>query len=102
MEDHFSIGGSDAGAIVAGGEEWRRLWQQKTGRAQDDDLSNVLAVMMGHATEPFNRYWVEKQTERAVLRAGEVQRHPRIPKFLCKRQQKWKTTSLLRTCSARL
>lgn len=77
------IGGSDAGAIVAGGEEWLRLWKEKTGRAEGPDLSGVLAVMMGHATEPFNRFWYTKQTGRAVDRAGELQRHATIPYLAC-------------------
>lgn len=77
------IGGSDAGAIVAGGEAWRELWLEKTGRKPGPDLSDILAVMMGHATEPFNRFWFEKQTRRRVVRAGELQRHPTIPYLAC-------------------
>ena len=75
------IGGSDAGDIVSG--DWLRLWRIKTGRAESEDLSNVLAVMMGHATEGFNRFWYEKQTGRKVTHAGELARHPTIPYLAC-------------------
>lgn len=77
------IGGSDAGSIVAGGEEWVKLWRVKTGRAEPEDLTGELRVMMGLATEPFNRFWYTKQTKRPVTRAGQLQRHPEIPYLAC-------------------
>jgi hypothetical protein len=77
------IGGSDAGAIVAGGEEWRKLWAIKTGRLQDDDLSDILAVQMGSFTEPFNCFWYEKMTGRAVTRRGDRAQHPRWDFLAC-------------------
>src|SRR5262245_43438790 len=73
------IGGSDAGAIVAGGEEWVKLWRQKTGRAKGDDLSGVLAVQMGLWTEPFNAQWFQKQTGRPLARQGDTVFHPQLP-----------------------
>lgn len=73
------IGGSDAGAIVAGGEEWQKLWAIKTGRSNGDDLSNILAVQMGSFTEPLNAYWYEKQTGRMVTHRGDFMVHPTIP-----------------------
>ncbi len=59
------IGGSDAGRIS------RRLWLEKTGRAEPEDLSGVLAVQMGSFTEPLNAYWYAKTTGRTVERRGE-------------------------------
>lgn len=73
------IGGSDAGSIVAGGEEWVKLWQEKTGRREGDDLSNVLAVQMGHATEPFNAFWYKKQTGREITHRNSFVQHPDVP-----------------------
>ena len=78
-ERRQGIGGSDAGAIVAGGEEWLKLWKIKTGRAKAEDLSNILAVVMGQFTEPLNCHWYEKQTGRKVTRRGERVQHPTIP-----------------------
>src|SRR5258707_292729 len=68
------LGGSDAAAIVAGGDEWGKLWAIKPGRAEEDDLSGIPAVQMGSFTEPLNCYWYEKQTGRAVTRRGETAR----------------------------
>lgn len=56
-ERRHGIGGSDAPKIVAG--EWHALWLDKTGRAEPNDLSRVLPVQMGNATEEFNAYWFE-------------------------------------------
>lgn len=63
------IGGSDAGRVMAG--EWRSLWREKTGRAQPEDLQNILAVQMGSATEEFNAFWYTKQTGRDVMGRGK-------------------------------
>jgi hypothetical protein len=75
------IGGSDALAIVTG--EWTRLWEIKTGRREDDDLSDILPVMMGHATEPFNRFWYTKQTGREITHDGTTRMHPTLPYLGC-------------------
>jgi hypothetical protein len=60
VERKKGIGGSDAGRIS------RQLWLEKTGRAEEEDLSNVLAVQMGSFTEPLNAHWYEKVTGRAI------------------------------------
>jgi hypothetical protein len=73
------IGGSDAGAIVAGGEDWVKLGRQKLGLDPPDDLSDVLRVLMGQVTEPFNCWWYERRTGRPVARQGERVQHPTIP-----------------------
>ncbi len=75
----LGIGGSDAGAIVAGGHDLVQLWKIKTGRAEPDDLSNVLAVQMGNATEEFNAFWYTKQTGREVTARNQFARHRTIP-----------------------
>ncbi len=64
------IGGSDAGKIMSG--DWRTLWAEKTGRAQPEDLTSVLAVQMGSFTENFNAFWFEKQTGRVVTNRNEL------------------------------
>lgn len=73
------IGGSDAGAIVAGGEEWQHLWEVKTGRRQPEDLADVLPVQLGLFTESFNAAWFTKRTGRIVSRRNEFARHPLLP-----------------------
>ncbi len=65
----LGIGGSDAGEIMAG--RWRDLWLIKTGRAQPEDLSDVLPVQIGIVTEELNAQWYARKTGRPVLRRGE-------------------------------
>ena len=58
MDRSKSIGGSDALKIMNG--DWMNLWLLKTGQQQEDDLSNVLPVQLGIATEDFNINWFAK------------------------------------------
>ena len=71
-ERRKGIGGSDAAKIISG--EWYDLWLDKTGRKEPEDLSGVLAVMMGHATEDFNAFWYEKlHPGSKIVSRGEVE-----------------------------
>ena len=67
------IGGSDA-RIIMGSDEAAliRLWQEKRGEAEPEDLSGNLIVQLGTATEDLNRTWYERNTGRRV---SDVQRH---------------------------
>lgn len=51
------IGGSDAGRIIHG--DWLSLWQEKTKRAGQPNLSDQFNVQLGTWTEPFHRKWVQ-------------------------------------------
>jgi predicted phage-related endonuclease len=71
------IGGSDA-RIIMGDDEAAlvRLWREKRGEGEPEDLSGNLTVQLGTATEPLNRHWYERNTGQVVT---EVQRqvvHP--------------------------
>ena len=71
------IGGSDA-RIIMGDDEaaLTRLWREKRGEAEPEDLSNNLLVQLGTVTEHLNRDWYERHTGQVVI---EVQRqvfHP--------------------------
>ena len=59
------IGGSDA-RIIMGGDEAAlvRLWQEKRGEAEPEDLSGNLIVQLGTATEELNRAWYERNSGR--------------------------------------
>lgn len=72
-ERKLGLGGSDAGRLS------RQLWLEKTGRAESEDLSNVLAVQMGSFTEPFNEYWYTKTTGREVTNRGEMAASTKYP-----------------------
>ena len=67
------IGGSDA-RIIMGSDEAAvmRLWREKRGEAEPEDLSGNLIVQLGSATEELNRTWYERNTGRRVT---DVQRH---------------------------
>lgn len=74
----LGIGGSDANILMSGDPDAiLKLWEEKTGRAEGEDLSGVLPVIMGTVTEPLNRYWYARQTGRPVTDAGAFRRHPR-------------------------
>ena len=71
------IGGSDA-RIIMGDDEASlvRLWREKRGEVEPEDLSNNLIVQLGTVTEHLNRHWYERNTGQVVT---EVQRqvfHP--------------------------
>jgi predicted phage-related endonuclease len=69
------IGGSDANIILGRSEEsLLRLWQEKRGEAEAEDLSSKLAVVLGCWTEAFNRQWYEKLTGEEVTRVGAALR----------------------------
>ncbi len=57
------IGGSDA-RIIMGNDEAAllRLWQEKRGEIEPEDLSGDLIVQLGSVTELLNRRWYEKKT----------------------------------------
>jgi predicted phage-related endonuclease len=77
MSERFNrqafIGGSDA-RIIMGDDETKlvRLWREKRGELEPEDLSDNLIVQLGSVTEKLNRRWFERNTGHAVT---EVQRH---------------------------
>ena len=65
------IGGSDANIILSGNSESvRRLWLEKRGEAEPENLAGVLQVALGNWTESFNRQWFEKISGQLVDRVG--------------------------------
>jgi YqaJ-like viral recombinase domain len=71
------IGGSDA-RIIMGNDEavLLRLWREKRGEVEPEDLSANLIVQLGKATEDLNRRWYELNTGQAIK---DKQRHVRHP-----------------------
>ena len=63
------IGGSDA-RIIMGSDEAAliRLWREKRGEAEPEDLSGNLIVQLGTATEELNRSWYERNNGAARCR----------------------------------
>lgn len=71
------IGGSDA-RIIMGEDESAllRLWREKRGEIEPEDLSGNLIVQLGSVTEELNRLWYQRNTGQVIT---EVQRrafHP--------------------------
>jgi len=74
------IGGSDARIIVGDNEAALiRLWREKRGEAEPEDLSGNLTVQLGLATEKLNRRWYQAQTGRVVTDVQQWRRHPTLP-----------------------
>jgi len=71
------IGGSDA-RIIMGSDETRllRLWREKLGEVEPEDLSQDLIVQLGSITEDLNRTWYERNTGNAVEDIQQRVRHP--------------------------
>ena len=71
------IGGSDA-RIIMGDDEAAllRLWREKRGEAEPEDLSGNLIVQLGAVTEELNRRWYEANTGQVIT---DVQKHIRHP-----------------------
>jgi YqaJ-like viral recombinase domain len=76
----FFVGGSDA-RIIMGNDEAAlvRLWREKRGEAELEDLSGNLIVQLGRATEEVNRSWYERNTGRQVRDVQRRVRHSAIP-----------------------
>src|SRR5271165_4937251 len=71
------IGGSDA-RIIMGDDEAAliRLWREKRGEAEPEDLSGNLIVQLGVVTEALNRHWYERNTGQTVECVQHRLRHP--------------------------
>jgi len=71
------IGGSDARIIMSPDEAALiRLWKEKRGEAEPEDLSGNLIVQLGVATEALNRTWYERNTGRTVTDVQRRVQHP--------------------------
>src|SRR6266540_6319470 len=75
---HF-IGGSDV-RIIMGGDEAAllRLWREKRGEAEPEDLSGNLIVQLGLVTEDLNRHWYERNTGQSITNVQRRVIHPVI------------------------
>jgi predicted phage-related endonuclease len=75
----YFIGGSDA-RIVMGDDEAAllRLWREKRGEIEPEDLSGNLIVQLGLATEELNRRWYELNTGQVITDIQKKVRHPAL------------------------
>ena len=71
------IGGSDARVIMGDDEaSLIRLWREKRGEVEPEDLSGSLIVQLGTATEDLNRRWYERNTGHAIKDVQRRIQHP--------------------------
>src|SRR5450755_4214657 len=73
------VGGSDARVIMGQDEKALvRLWQEKRGEVEPEDLSGNLIVQLGLVTEDLNRQWYERNTGNAIKDIQRRVKHPVI------------------------
>src|SRR3954466_7422063 len=73
------LGGSDARTIVGKDEgALLRLWREKRGEVEPEDLSGNLLVQFGCATEELNRRWFTRETGRELKEVQRFVRHPTL------------------------
>ena len=76
-ERRYFIGGSDARIIMGKDEDaLLRLWREKRGEIEPEDLSGNLVVQLGLATEDLNRRWYQANTGQVVTDIQKRVRHP--------------------------
>jgi predicted phage-related endonuclease len=75
---HF-IGGSDA-RIIMGDDESAllRLWREKRGEVEPEDLSGNLVVQLGAATEDLNRHWYQANSGQVLTDVQRQVWHPAL------------------------
>jgi predicted phage-related endonuclease len=74
------IGGSDA-RIIMGDDEGAlvRLWREKRGEIEPEDLSGNLIVQLGLVTEDLNWRWFEANTGQVITDVRRQVRHSVLP-----------------------
>ena len=73
------LGGSDARILMGSDQDALvRLWREKRGEVEPEDLSGNLSVQLGLATEDLNRRWFESNTGQKLSDVGRRVRHPTI------------------------
>ena len=71
------LGGSDARVIMGSdGAALVRLWREKRGEVDPEDLSDNLIVQLGTVTEDLNRRWYERNTGNGIKDVQRRVQHP--------------------------
>jgi predicted phage-related endonuclease len=75
----YFIGGSDA-RIIMGNDEAAliRLWREKRGELEPEDLSGNLLVQLGLATEDLNRRWYQANADQVLTDVQRRIKHPAL------------------------
>src|ERR1700720_2446977 len=79
IDRRYFIGGSDARIIMGDNEAaLLRLWREKRGEIEPEDLSGNLIVQLGLATEELNRRWYQANTGQVLTDVQRQIRHPAL------------------------
>jgi len=71
------IGGSDARIIMGDDEsDLVRLWREKRGEIEPEDLADNLIVQLGSVTEDLNRRWYQRHTGHVIKDVQKRIQHP--------------------------
>jgi predicted phage-related endonuclease len=71
------IGGSDARVVMGGDEaDLIRLWREKRGEIEPEDLNDNLIVQLGRVTEHLNRRWYERNSGHVIKDVEKHIQHP--------------------------
>jgi YqaJ-like viral recombinase domain len=75
----YFVGGSDA-RIIMGDDEAAllRLWREKRGELEPEDLTSNLVVQLGVVTEDLNRRWYQANTAQVLTDIQRQIRHPAL------------------------
>src|SRR5229473_1225523 len=77
VERRSFIGGSDARVIMGSDEATLvRLWREKRGEVEPEDLTDNLIVQLGSVTEDLNRRWYERNTGHTITDVQRRIQHP--------------------------
>jgi predicted phage-related endonuclease len=75
----YYVGGSDARIIMGDNEDaLLRLWREKRGEVEPEDLSANLIVQLGLATEDLNRHWYQANTGQTLTDVQQQVWHPAL------------------------
>ena len=75
----YFIGGSDA-RIILGHDEGAllRLWREKRGEVEPEDLSGNLVIQLGNATDELNRRWYQANSGQVIIDVQKQMKHPAL------------------------
>ena len=79
LNRRYFIGGSEA-RIIMGDDEAAlvRLWREKRGDIEREDLSDNLVVQLGLVTEELNRRWYQANSGQIITDVQRQIRHPAL------------------------
>ncbi len=89
MDRKGFIGGTDAKRILDG--DWHKLWMEKTGRQQPENLTGVFRVQLGIWTEEFHLDWINRRDDLALVALPNRVHHPKHT-FMAANIDRWSHT----------